>query len=1170
MNSLKLNNKVRHNIITKTTSLALASVLITSMFVGLIPIVVMPAAAANTYLSVSQTQLGSDNAIQITVTDSSLTSAPTITLSWGASSQQALTDNFLKTPLGDWILFIANSTSSLDSTSTLDNAPSIVNSTVSNNMSSIGDDYKTLVEKVALVVSGVGEDEATITYGERSETVTLALGETDFSDETTDRTEAPPSAKVFVTMTDPTTNLDPTLRESKTYTIATKVGATSQDAPADINMTETGINTGIFEGQFNTTDISTEPTHGQTVYITITDDDDSDDTADVTVAIRASDGVLSTSGTLTYTDELTVTLTDADRNLDSKAKETLTAADPLYVVQVNATVGTGLYNVSDLTLKETAVNSGIFEGNISVSIGNVTALVLSTNNSKAVAYNVSAGDDLDLALKYTDPEVVISNHFSTASVSLSITEATIAFDKTSYLPNTNGIAAVITLTEPDANDDPDALELLTVTNASTRGLLIHSSGTTVGKLNFTETKSGEDIGNLTISDDVEFIETAKNTGIFELRIDIETELSGERTSGWTLNATYYDSFEEDYVSGTASIGGTTGTLELDRTALPTLPAVAITVKVTLTDADENTNAAAADTATVSIYPKNATNEAVKFNGSTTKVDVILTETGQDTSIFTATWTFTLASATGNVSVAPGDGRTWHLVEDSDEDVGVTGALMIGGTFNVSYSEPLATGNHVDAIGTVTPHTGVLAVSPSGVSLNGTVVFTYTDEDLNDNTAAKDTVVITVKNETTNQETSTLTLTETGVNTGIFNGSKRAGAQSPIESPSYKAGDVIKATYKDLATANSYYATAFTTATLTGTSTIASNDASIKLDATSYGPYSIVKVNITDADLILEAIGSVELDLVKTSKEECRTTELNNPKKYSDGVFEFTILLSPTSAGTCASGAGIKTALEDTITVYFVDVVDAAGTAGVVREMSATIDSLTGTVAASPANVLVGEFLTITVTDNDQNKDQNVIESVNVIVTTDTWTLGQNVTLPETVDNSGIFEAKIKIVAGIPATTNEVRGAVGDTITVSYKDRSNDTGKVSNVLTTGIVGVTLPPLERVPAGTPATVDANGVAATPAAGTVSVIQTEVCNDDTVTHTFTYIVQIKDGNGVIISINWIQGQSLDSGDCLTPGLSWTPGSAGEYTIEIFVWESLTNAVALSPVSTLTVTAV
>ena len=126
MNSLKLNNKVRHNIITKTTSLALASVLITSMFVGLIPIVVMPAAAANTYLSVSQTQLGSDNAIQITVTDSSLTSAPTITLSWGESSQQALTDNFLRTPLGDWILFIANSTSSLDATSTLDNAPSIV------------------------------------------------------------------------------------------------------------------------------------------------------------------------------------------------------------------------------------------------------------------------------------------------------------------------------------------------------------------------------------------------------------------------------------------------------------------------------------------------------------------------------------------------------------------------------------------------------------------------------------------------------------------------------------------------------------------------------------------------------------------------------------------------------------------------------------------------------------------------------------------------------------------------------------------------------------------------------------------------------------------------------------------------------------------------------------
>ncbi|MFC1755345.1 hypothetical protein ACFL96_18475 [Thermoproteota archaeon] len=72
------------------------------------------------------------------------------------------------------------------------------------------------------------------------------------------------------------------------------------------------------------------------------------------------------------------------------------------------------------------------------------------------------------------------------------------------------------------------------------------------------------------------------------------------------------------------------------------------------------------------------------------------------------------------------------------------------------------------------------------------------------------------------------------------------------------------------------------------------------------------------------------------------------------------------------------------------------------------------------------------------------------------------------------------------------------------------------------------------------------------------------------FTYIVQIKDANGVVVRINWIQGLSLASGSSATPGISWTPDSAGQYTVEVFVWESLSNAVALSPISSLTVTVV
>ncbi len=61
------------------------------------------------------------------------------------------------------------------------------------------------------------------------------------------------------------------------------------------------------------------------------------------------------------------------------------------------------------------------------------------------------------------------------------------------------------------------------------------------------------------------------------------------------------------------------------------------------------------------------------------------------------------------------------------------------------------------------------------------------------------------------------------------------------------------------------------------------------------------------------------------------------------------------------------------------------------------------------------------------------------------------------------------------------------------------------------------------------------------------------------FAYIVQIRDENGVVISLSWITG-SLTPGQAFSPALSWTPISAGTYTIQIFVWESVDNPDALS----------
>ena len=75
----------------------------------------------------------------------------------------------------------------------------------------------------------------------------------------------------------------------------------------------------------------------------------------------------------------------------------------------------------------------------------------------------------------------------------------------------------------------------------------------------------------------------------------------------------------------------------------------------------------------------------------------------------------------------------------------------------------------------------------------------------------------------------------------------------------------------------------------------------------------------------------------------------------------------------------------------------------------------------------------------------------------------------------------------------------------------------------------------------------------------IMADLSNGQDQDQKFAYIVQIRDENGVVISLSWITG-SLTSGQSFSPALSWTPISAGTYTIQIFVWESVNTPDALS----------
>ena len=63
------------------------------------------------------------------------------------------------------------------------------------------------------------------------------------------------------------------------------------------------------------------------------------------------------------------------------------------------------------------------------------------------------------------------------------------------------------------------------------------------------------------------------------------------------------------------------------------------------------------------------------------------------------------------------------------------------------------------------------------------------------------------------------------------------------------------------------------------------------------------------------------------------------------------------------------------------------------------------------------------------------------------------------------------------------------------------------------------------------------------------------------FVYIVQIQNIDGVVVSLGWLEG-ALSANQRLSPALSWTPQDPGTYSITVFVWESISNPSALSPI--------
>jgi hypothetical protein len=345
-------------------------------------------------------------------------------------------------------------------------------------------------------------------------------------------------------------------------------------------------------------------------------------------------------------------------------------------------------------------------------------------------------------------------------------------------------------------------------------------------------------------------------------------------------------------------------------------------------------------------------------------------------------------------------------------------------------------------------------------------------------------------------------------------------------------------------------------------------ATLAFDKSDYTPFDRVTVTLTDSshNTKNEFIDNVQITIggiASSQKLMLFETGANT------GVFKADIRLSPDLSKFLGD---MEVHRDDSITASFR--IDADN---VITE-TASILYHEGVASFDKNSYSITDEAKITIRDRDASRNPDGPDTILVKIKSDTDQAGLTINMREVDSNSGIFEERFFFTIDDISSGNRLKVSDGDTISVRYTDNTlPDPAKLSgdgvmtldvkDVIATSVFGKQVPPLERAQASEPVLVDASGVSITQAfTGQQVIIQSEVLNAQTKKQPFVYIVQVKDSNGVTVSLSWIAAE-LPANDSLKVTQSWLPLTSGGYRVEIFVWESINTPNALSPARSMNV---
>lgn len=952
-----------------------------------------------------------------------------------------------------------------------------------------------------------------------------------------DRTTAGSANIVRLIINDQDANIDPTTADriqgvatattlfadvdnSRTVNTGDIALVTGSFTPGVADIDETGPNTNVFEfsitqGTVTTTSVVTYRFTDFDVYTPFIGTADTavtsrnifaaaatSSTTDRTLTLKNSDGTLTPVSSVTFGSEIPITVTDSDRNLDSRVANTVNGGSGSVAVgytTTGATVTTTGASTGTVTMVQT-LTFGSDPGTIRVTTGAVTGT--GTGGGFAISGITAAVT----APAPTTRTVTLTISFTTTGAATDVAVGTIPVITSSAVAMTgnpaSGGAPVIA---GSGGAMAGAGNVQTIVSTGLTGL----GQTPSGVIAYVDSDNG-DVAAITVKE--ADTEAGRNSGVFaadlnngQLQVSFVTGQSGVVGANAVLEMRpadvsgnvdiviqYIDPAKEDGTAGLTStirttVSHTAGILSFDvAKAGPTDK-----VNLRLNDNDLNNNPGAKEAYTFTLPATGGANTVPIAGGGTgadiaefefrikgsltddseTTQTVTLIETDINSGVFTGTLDISkIDSAAGGVTLNDGD-RIELIYKDKHE------SPVAESTASLTIGKP-STGITVDKTSVPLP----LSAAQTGGSADSIKVrLTVTDPSRNTNSGVQETISSTISTSTspgagivgvsaTRSDSTTavtvvttstgstaelmvpsFTLTETTPSSGVF-----SGQITIARNPGSTATTATIDSNLNNAKVRFAYAGNTVTVTLRPTDAVITTNVSVVRN----GDVLVVTVNDADRNIDPETKDTLSGLTIATQNDVITTTgtlttTLEETGKDT-GVFQKNVTIGTDIRVTSTTGTTVTQARELKIT--FTDRIASDVQNGVSRELVLKVGTSTGTINVTPEVIGPGTKFSILVKDADLNVNPQGVDTVASTVeylelTTDRSNFP--LTRPaakETGPNSGEFKTTVKLAPKTtaatvaPVVTGGTTNAItrfevlpGDLISIKYIDAKDSSG-----------------------------------------------------------------------------------------------------------------------------------